>query len=286
VNAVEKGLDFQIKSEVPQGALFLTDPLRLKQILTNVIGNAIKFTDTGHVWVTLTIEADPKSTAHRNLRFLVEDTGIGLRPDEADRLFQPFMQADSSTHRRFGGTGLGLAIARQLTDSLGGYLVLKDSKLGVGSLFEVVIRVGYRTTEVAKNSSVSAKGPDGSEVNKLSGKSVLVVDDVIDNRILIERYLRPAGLKVGLATGGQEAIEMVKQSPWDAILMDIQMPQMDGYETTKILRDSGFSKPIIALTAHAMAEELNRCLKAGCNDTLTKPTTKANLIRKLAEVIA
>lgn len=184
-------------------------------------------------------------------------------------------------------------------------MVLIRSESGAGSTFEVTIRAPYAGSEVAMRAPRSkqertaqkrtAQDPpsagwkgrmasmDGGAPDALNGKKVLVVDDVQDNRILIERYLKPAGVEVGTASGGMEAIERVQGGSWDLVLMDIQMPNMDGYEATTQLRSLGFKKPIIALTAHAMKEELERCMRAGCDLAITKPISKPELVRRLQE---
>ncbi len=289
---------------------FVSDPLRLKQILLNVIGNAIKFTHRGSVKVS----ADVRDAAPlKEIRFEVHDTGIGLSSEEVQKIFEPFAQADSSTRRIYGGTGLGLAISKQLARNLGGDVLIIKSIPGEGTTFLVSIRApqlersaaaeiastqGYYEENDQRNGQRNdqrndqrkgQKNGQGKELSdsakRLTGKKILVVDDVIDNRTLIERYLRPAGIEVEQAAGGQEAVQLFGSSDWDAILMDIQMPYMDGYETTAQLRKLGFAKPIIALTAHAMREELDRCLRAGCDMTLTKPVAKRELIDRLADAI-
>ncbi len=283
--AMDKGVALAFENAF-EDAVLMTDPLRLKQILLNLIGNALKFTEKGSVSVRTTIETSSKSESERVLRFSVSDTGIGLKPDEFERIFQPFVQGDSSSQRKFGGTGLGLAISKQLARSLGGDLFLARSKPGFGSTFEVSVRAGYRGAPQAKApSTIETRVKEPAETDFLHGKKILVVDDVQDNRSLLERYLRPEGLEVGLAANGAEAIELAKSRSWDAILMDIQMPQMDGYEATRHLREDGFENPIIALTAHAMRSDLDKCLQAGCDDTMTKPIARHELLEKLKVVL-
>lgn len=290
--ATDKGIALEFTRGEGADGRYVSDPLRLKQVLLNVIGNAIKFTNKGSVRVhAVTSPAEslvPNGPVQRELKFVIEDTGIGLTQDEARRIFEPFAQADGSTRRKFGGTGLGLAIAKQLARSMGGDVSIERTKPGDGSTFVVSIRaevvVGKEVQ--ADGAQAPAKAPQVADgASGLSGKRVLVVDDVMDNRILIERYLKPAGVVVGTAAGGQEAIERAKASEWDLVLMDIQMPNMDGYEATSQLRRIGFEKPIIALTAHAMREELERCMKAGCDSTLTKPITRRDLIAKITDVL-
>lgn len=289
--AADKGISLKMPDSA-DGAdgYFISDPLRLKQILLNVIGNAIKFTAKGEVKVTAEIRSLENTL--RVLRFTVQDTGIGLKFDEARRLFEPFAQADSSTRRKYGGTGLGLAISKQLARSLGGDVDLIRSSPGEGSVFEVRIQSHLVTDITSLKRSRSQESGDESDFDtgldklaSLAGKKILVVDDVMDNRVLIERYLRPVGFKVESVDCGRLAIEKIQLDSWDAVLMDIQMPDMDGYEATSQIRQLGYRKPIIALTAHAMREELERCLQAGCDRTLTKPVARRELISQLWRVL-
>ena len=303
--ALERGIQVTFTKSKAVTGRYISDPLRLKQILLNMVGNAIKFTDKGYVNVSVCSRdipaLNPDSVPTSEVRFLVEDTGIGLTPEEANRLFEPFGQADTSTRRKYGGTGLGLAISKQLAQSLGGDVILLKSEPGQGSTFEVKVRL-QREDEVStaarvelekeakSNAKVGAHSNGKSFANaagtlrNLEGKRILIVDDVADNRTLMERYLRPSGVQVGFASGGQEALDSAKETDWDAILMDIQMPNMDGYEATSRLRQLGYERPIIALTAHAMREELQQCLNAGCNETMTKPVARKDLLNRLNEI--
>jgi two-component system, sensor histidine kinase len=292
--ALDKGISLEFSNSAGKNGPYLGDPLRLKQILLNLVGNAIKFTHSGGVSVDSSCRDLPKlaesSADLCELKFTIKDTGIGLCPSDALKLFEPFAQADTSTQRKYGGTGLGLAISKQLARTMGGDVVLTHSAPGEGSTFEVTLKVPHApesedaSTEKTKPMPSSKSSP-GDAASSLRGKRVLVVDDVPDNRILLERYLKPSGIVVKTASGGHEAVELMRTSEWDAVLMDIQMPNMDGYEATAQLRKLGFKKPIIALTAHAMKEELERCLAAGCDQTMTKPVAKKELIAKLAEAL-
>ena len=307
--AATKGITLTVERDTAmKHTNFIADPLRLKQILLNVIGNAIKFTEKGGVSVqvdspsvttgTATFAASSlsASSAAALIRFVVCDSGIGMSREETVRVFEPFAQADGSTRRKFGGTGLGLAISKQLAKAMGGDVKITASSAESGSTFEITISATIDrdrshhgdikstirgTNKVILNSAV----PDSAKSGTLSGKKILVVDDVLDNRVLIERFLRPSGAHIELAVSGAEAIAYVAAGSWDVVLMDIQMPNMDGYETTSHLRQAGFQQPIIALTAHAMREELDRCLHAGCDTTLTKPVTRKDLIAKLLDVL-
>nr|WP_295905788.1 response regulator [uncultured Bdellovibrio sp.] len=265
--------------------MMMGDPLRIKQILLNVIGNAVKFTDKGEVRVQVK-DQECKSPAEagrlRKVIFTVEDTGLGLTHAEVQRLFQPFSQADVSTARRFGGTGLGLVISRQLARLMGGDLQLVSSQVGVGSVFEISLLLELSPYVQQTLSTVSGKD-SSAQASSIAGKTILVVDDVSDNRLLIDRYLRSQNITLLQAGSGQEALDLLQTSQPDLILMDIQMPMMDGYEAVHRIRMRDFKAPIIALTAHAMSEETRKCLSAGFDGVLTKPTRRNELIRILHE---
>lgn len=288
LKAGEKGIAFEIAAEGRLPHFVVTDGLRLKQVLNNIVGNAVKFTAAGHVTVSLALQQDSfKETSM--LRVLVTDTGVGLTSTEAQRLFQPFMQADSSTKRKFGGTGLGLAISRSFARLLGGDVVLLKSEKDRGSTFEISVDVGKIDAEALVDATellepgqvpVSEVSPDRTA---LAGISILVVDDARDNRALMKRMLEHAGAEVQLASDGEEAVDKATTQDFNIILMDIQMPKMDGYEATSKLRRLGYNKPILALTAHAMRAELERCLEAGCDQCLSKPVARKKLIEVVKE---
>ena len=257
-----------------------TDPLRLKQILVNVVGNAIKFTSFGSVNVRVDVQ-DSRLTVE------IEDTGIGISSAQAARLFQPFQQADTSSTRRYGGTGLGLVLSRKLARALGGDLRLKWSTPGGGTCFELTLQV-----EISGASLRSAVNIDGaSEVQPataeqarhapLAGKRILVVDDSPDNQVMIARILNLLGAGVDLAGDGLEAVNKAMGRRYDLVLMDLQMPRLGGIEATRMLREKGYLQPIVALTAHALQGDRAKCLSVGCTDYLTKPVPRAELERVL-----
>ncbi|MGE3680818.1 MAG: response regulator [Bdellovibrionales bacterium] len=313
--AREKGIGFRIEVEPGlAGATYRSDATRVKQVLLNVIGNAIKFTEEGEVNVHVRrgILAGDSNPEDVRIEVVVQDTGVGMGADHKQNLFQPFSQGDASTSKRFGGTGLGLVISRQLAQLLGGNVTLEHSERGEGSEFRVSFRlqeVQPRSETCARNEKMGsasagksrspAPGPDARD-SDLSGRRILVVDDLIDNRELMELFLQNTGAVVHTAEGGEQALKIVGQAPThaaaattdngaavvpDAILMDIQMPRMDGYATTRKLREHGYKGPIVALTAHAMQSEKSRCLESGCNMVLTKPVTRRDLLRSLSEVL-
>ncbi|HEX7675791.1 MAG TPA: response regulator [Bdellovibrio sp.] len=274
----QKGISLEISRGFRQGSRYYSDPIRIKQILLNIVGNAVKFTTKGKVQVDVTTETISKNAT--KLRFHVKDSGIGISETEQANLFQPFSQADISTRRRFGGTGLGLVIARHLARSLSGDLVLNESAPGVGSVFEISLVVAEVPTN--KIASVPTVKTDAVvEPNFLQGVRLLIVDDVADNRMLIDRYLKKSGATIIEASSGTEALRLIEEAQPDLVLMDIQMPVMDGYEATTRARENGYAGPIIALTAHAMKEEIRKCLNAGCNEVITKPARRQDLLELL-----
>ncbi len=294
--ALEKGLQFQLLFEggIPQR--IKTDPLRLKQVLVNLVGNAIKFTEKGKVQLCVSCEVHkPKQPHEENtstIRFDVVDTGIGLTQQQTERLFQPFSQADSSMSRRFGGTGLGLTISKRLAALMGGEIAVRSTPL-VGTVFSVTI-AGGPVDEAALlrglNEAIHPHNPNSTRAKrdelepgpsaKLSAR-VLLVEDGIDNQRLISSYLRKSGAEVAVAENGLLALEMVQARPFDLILMDMQMPEMDGYSATGELRRRGITLPIIALTAHAMSDDRAKCIAAGCSDYMSKPISRHKLIETI-----
>jgi signal transduction histidine kinase/CheY-like chemotaxis protein len=267
--AAEKDIQFDIvrSPEVPRG--LLGDALRMRQILNNLLSNALKFTKKGMVTLTVRVESTSSDGRSTELQFEVKDTGIGISPDQQMRIFHPFEQADTSTTRRFGGTGLGLAISRHLVDMMGGRIEL-ESSAGEGSLFRVSLPFGISTQMIA--------GPGTSEraprVN-LNGVRVLLVEDNRINVLLATKLLEREGVRLTVAENGQVALDLLDARPddFDLVLMDIQMPVLDGHEATRILRrNSRFSTlPVIAMTADAMSDDRQACLDAGMQDYLPKP---------------
>ena len=289
VQAQNKGLDltFSLASKIPEK--IYSDPTRLRQILMNLIGNALKFTAKGNVLVHISWLPESKTKPPR-LQFRISDTGVGIEMIQAHRLFQPFVQVDSSTTRKFGGTGLGLALSRKLAKALGGEAVLERSEPGKGSIFRVEVEATSVSDKMIGNldaGEAETMKPFGEkEAHLLDGVNVLVVDDAPDNQALISRFLTLAGATVDLASNGKEGMDKALSHNYKVILMDIQMPLLDGYEATAQLRSQGYSRPIIALTAHALKEERDRCLKVGCNDHLTKPIDRRLLISQVARIVS
>ncbi len=295
VRADAKQLPLVLKYLSPMPDHVRTDPTRLRQILINLIGNAIKFTAEGRVelHVECIQSSGPGDVAR--LRLSIIDTGIGLSDDQTQKLFQPFMQADGSTTRRFGGTGLGLSISRRLARMLGGDVTV-SSQPGRGSTFVIVIQTG------SLNQAIWC--PDPSEaITPLACRElispvrdihlpcrILLAEDSPDNQRLISALLKKSGAEVVLANNGEIAVSLVWQEfrrghPFDVVLMDMQMPVLDGYSATKKLRSMGYLEPIVALTANAMRGDRQQCLDAGCDDYATKPIQRLELLRTIASFL-
>ncbi|HYX33088.1 MAG TPA: response regulator [Oligoflexus sp.] len=280
LEAREKGLRLTVTTEGQVPSHITTDPLRLRQVLFNIVGNAIKFTDHGMISVSIK-QTEIEDDRYR-LAFIIRDTGRGISTVQATRLFEPFAQADSSTTRRFGGTGLGLVLSKKLANTLGGDVELSSSIPGVGSEFTVTIDPGETMRTVAPLRSGAEARTEETNV-PLEHLRVLLVEDSPDNQLLVTRMLKMSGVKVETASNGREGVQKAQSGTFDCILMDLQMPEMDGYAAAQELRRQGYTKPIIALTAHAMGEERQRCLASGFNSHISKPISRKILIQTLVQ---
>ena len=294
--AAKENVSLNARWEGPIPDAIQTDPTRLRQILINLIGNAVKFTEQGSVSVVvqLLIEGDTPP----RLQIDVIDTGIGMTDEQLQHLFDPFTQADSSTTRQFGGTGLGLAISQRLVQILRGVITV-ESTPGRGSRFSVIVAAGpldqmgqivRAGSEQPAEREVRPR-PTDSDKGLPSGCRVLLAEDGPDNQRLISFLLKKAGIDVTVVDNGQQAVECALAAsstsgtvnrPFDVILMDMQMPVLDGYSATAELRGSGYNRPIIALTAHAMDGDRDKCLAAGCDDYVTKPIDRQKLLSLVA----
>ncbi len=273
-------LSLRVANCIPEK--LLTDPTRLRQILTNLIGNAIKFTDQGSV--SLIVETD----VHENrLRIAVQDTGLGIAPAAQKNVFEPFKQADDTVARRFGGTGLGLPISQKLARALGGDISL-TSEPGYGSTFTATIATGplvgvkLLTAREAEATLVDADA-EAKRTLDLSGYRILIADDIEANREFFSLVLTRANAECVMVCTGQEAVDMLPTQSFDLILMDMQMPVMDGYTATQCLRSAGVRIPIVAITASGTEDDRKQCHQAGCSAYLTKPISIAGLLKGVGE---
>ena len=275
--AMDQGISFGFEYQFPLPETIQTDVLRVKQILINLIGNAIKFTQKGGVKVL--VSADPQD---QTIRFAITDTGIGLSEEEQQKLFQAFSQADTSTTRRFGGTGLGLVISHQLAVKLGGNITV-ESTSGKGSTFSFVSRTGPQDLLIdTKPKQTRCRKDTFPQMNiQLKGK-VLVAEDGPANQQYLSFILQKANVDFALVENGSLAVDAVSKQNFDLILMDMQMPVMDGYTATKTLRSMGCRIPIIALTANIMKQDVQMCVEAGCTDFLGKPFERSAFYKKLS----
>ncbi len=290
-----KGLTLDVHYDTAIPESIHTDPTRLRQILLNLTGNAIKFTEVGGVTIRVSFDSETGC-----MQLSVCDTGIGMTPDQLAKIseFNAFVQADTTTTRRFGGSGLGLRISNALAHMLGGGLTI-ESRPGSGSTFAVTVPAGaldgIRMIEVSPEACAHTAAtnqapatPQPESARPLEGLRVLLAEDGPDNQKLISFHLKKAGADVVVCENGRVAVDHItplSEPGWpDAVLMDMQMPELDGYGATRALRAAGFTRPIIALTAHAMSGDREKCLDAGCDEYLTKPIDKAVLIRTLQEL--
>ncbi len=282
--AIKKNINFEILQceLIPQ--IIKTDSIRLRQCIINLVNNAIKFTENGYVYLSVAME-EKEGVSY--VRFDVEDTGVGIPEDKMPRIFDSFTQADGATSRKHGGAGLGLAIVRKLCELMEGQLSV-ESQVNKGSVFTLMIPTGiepkddiaiwnkYQLIDELNELTQAEKGTD-----MYNGK-ILVAEDNPSNQKLITILLQKIGLEVTIADDGQKAVEKCDLETYDIILMDMQMPNMNGYEATRQLRSQGLTTPIIAVTANAMMGDEEKCIEAGCNGYISKPIDRT----KLNEVIS
>ncbi|HEX5010303.1 MAG TPA: response regulator [Planctomycetota bacterium] len=289
--AVEKGLRFEVRQEGPLPATIRTDPTRVRQILLNLCGNALKFTEKGDVRLLACLATKPDGPSPA-LDFVVQDSGIGLTPAQVERLFQPFEQADTSTTRRFGGTGLGLVISRRLARMLGGDVQVASVPLQ-GSTFTLRVPTG----SLAGVAMVDEDTPPPRSARlepddrlRLSGR-ILLAEDTRDSALVISTMLRRAGAEVVVVDTGLDALNQAQAAeaagrPFALLLMDLHMPELDGLQATRRLRESGYVRPIVALTANSMPGDRTECLRAGCDEYASKPVRRAELLALCARLMA
>ena len=291
VRAVEKKLAFGIEYVGAIPETIQSDPTRLKQILLNFVGNAIKFTAKGGVRIR--VRCDPPEASAPRLTIEVSDDGIGMTDEEVKKVFTAFTQADASTTRKFGGSGLGLTISKRLAEALGGEVSV-ESEPGRGSLFRVAVPTGpltgVRMEEGRVEAGMASAQAARTGVSLPASCRILLAEDGQDNQVLIATFLVKAGATVKVVENGQLAVDeahaaLAAGMPYDVVLMDMQMPVLDGYSATSKLRMTGYRGPIVALTAHVMAGDRERCESAGCDDYLSKPVDRARLTATVARFV-
>ncbi len=279
----EKGLKYDLNCKYPLPAMIHTDPLRLKQILLNLLNNAVKFTDRGHVYINVWCEPEQEK-----IYFSIEDTGIGIVAEQIDQIFDSFAQADTSVTRKFGGTGLGLSLSRRLASLLGGDIRV-DSIAGKGSNFTLSIDTGpLLVSDFIHQHNLPVDDTDISEeqvIPMLQGR-VLLVDDVEDNQKLISFFIKKTGAQVDIAGNGEQALDILQSSQYDLVLMDMQMPVMDGIVATQQIRARQLNVPVLMLTANAYNEDRKRCEQAGANGFLSKPVSNQQINEALVQYLA
>lgn len=302
IEGKQKSIAFSIEcmNEIPE-SIFI-DPIRFKQVLVNLIGNAMKFTNHGWIQLRITWASDETAPESKGTLLLsLEDTGIGIAPENTLKIFEPFSQGDSSMTRRFGGTGLGLAITGKILELFSGKISLKSTP-GVGTCFdlEIPIEIKSQTRYIPRGNLLKSlqdiprtdpfKISEAAKKQVFKGLRFLLAEDGPDNRRLFNTILVNAGAELTEAENGDIALNIAleslrKEVPFDLILMDMQMPVMDGYEATRKLREVGYEAPIVALTAHAQLEDRRKCLDIGCNDYLTKPILRAELLQCIMKIL-
>jgi len=293
--AEQKGLEFRVCTSGAVPGRIRTDPVRLRQCLINLTNNATKFTQRGGVCLSANLQEE-NGPGHPGdgkafVRFDVEDTGIGIPPDKQDAVFGPFVRGEGGKKGNSGGAGLGLTITRHLTELLGGKLSLR-SRVGEGSVFSLVIPVGI---DVSSRGIAEAPGaesgpnrgqndPEDVENVRFCGK-VLVAEDAPTHQLLAKLLLEKMGLEVTMVKNGVEAVDMALNEQFDIIFMDLHMPNMDGYEATRALRNKGIETPVVALTADAMKGHDRQCIAAGCTDYIAKPIDRRQLTRVVQKYV-
>jgi CheY-like chemotaxis protein len=284
--ADKKSLQFRVNYAQNLPAVIRTDPVRVQQCLINLCNNAIKFTDKGHVYVNVSLtEVEEKQM----LRFDVEDTGIGIPFEKQKEVFEAFSQADGTHSRKYGGTGLGLSIAKKMIELLGGKISVKSSS-GLGSTFSLLLPPGVDINNQPSLEQQTEQEPDSLEISvngdeQFTGK-VLVAEDTATNQLLTKLLLEKLGFEVTIVENGRQAVEQASHNIFDMIFMDMQMPEMSGYEATEALRKKGLLTPIIALTASAMKGDESKCIGSGCNAYLCKPVERKVLVETVRRFLS
>ncbi len=280
---MRKEIDFKINYTFPLPAQIKSDPLRLKQILINICNNAIKFTHTGFVHINIKCNKD-----NEKIFFEIEDSGIGMQQHQVEKIFDLFTQADQNTPRDYGGTGLGLTISKYMAEKMGGNIIV-NSQPGIGSQFKISIDTGSLANTPAINNlkqipAEKTLPATSRQTNSLSGK-ILLAEDNVDNQRLLTLYLEKMGAELTIAENGKIAVELAEKNRYNLILMDMQMPVMDGLAAVRRLRQHGYKKPIVALTANAMNRDKVKCMAAGCDDFISKPVRRNDLYEMVSHYL-
>ncbi len=273
--AKERNLFFELNINYPLVSQITTDELFVSQILLNLISNSLKFTKEGGIFVDVSLDEEDET-----IQFRIIDTGAGIDKDSLEKLFNAFEQGDNSSTRQYGGTGLGLSISRKLAEEIGGRIFV-ESEIDKGSVFTLEVPIGKIDPLSKIDCWPSAESTDEqesvtAEIPKLAGK-ILIADDVPDNCDLISYHLKSYGLKSTIVHNGQEALELAIDEQFDLILLDMEMPILDGYECAKQIRNSGMVVPIVAITANAVSGAIAKCLESGCDEYIRKPFKKEDL---------
>ncbi len=278
IQARKKGVEYRVKLSENIPAVLIGDVLRLRQIILNLIGNAIKFTNTGHIHLSVKVKEETKKTVL--LHFSIEDTGTGIPKEKQKIIFDSFIQADNSITRRFGGTGLGTTISKQLAEKMGGKIGLK-SVPGKGTTFWFTISL--EKSDKTSIIPVTAKGlPFMRSADRIS---ILLVEDYRANQMVASSHLESVDFLVTIVENGKEALDKLEEKTFDLIIMDVHMPEMDGYEATEIYRKKNKKTPILGMTANAFQADLNKCINSGMNDVITKPLKKERFLTKVFELL-
>ena len=278
--AQSKGIGFNLDMQYPLPAAVISDDSRIRQILFNLCSNAIKFTPQGDV--SLKVAYDKQNS---ELMFVVKDTGVGIRPSQIDKIFNRFEQLDNGHARKYGGAGLGLYITRELVERMHGSINV-ESEPGVGSCFVVVIKAEQASAEQIENDQqLQRYVPEQESRSGCYQGKVLLAEDNADNQNLVKMYLTKMGVQVSVANNGQEAVQLATEEVFNLILMDMQMPIMDGVEATKLIHGSGNEAPIVMLTANVMKDDMQQCRRVGCNGFLTKPIERNSFEAYVADFL-
>jgi PAS domain S-box-containing protein len=288
VTASKKQLDFEVRCEEDMPTQIQTDPTRLRQCLVNLVSNAIKFTEKGHVYMNVTMIRSTEEGDEDYIRFDIEDTGIGISAEKLELIFKSFCQAENNTTRKFGGTGLGLAITKKLTELLGGRIEVK-SEPGNGSVFSIILPVEAESRTISAVNNCDVQSEESGEVEtakeQLPGRILLVEDD-LSSQLFMNLLFNGIGLDVTVASDGSEAMEKSLSEDFDVIVMDMQMSAVNGYDTVGKLRSNGLKTPIVAVTAEMGHEERDKCIAAGCDECVSKPIRRNQLYEVIGKYLA